>query len=419
MITDSEQPFNPLDTDVTYLKGVGPARAEVLAKVGIRILEDLLEFRPRRYLDRTTVRPIAELVPEEVVTVVGEIIHKDLIRIGRRRLILRLSDGTDTLEAIWFNQPDLFARIFAVGQTVAFSGKVTLYQRHFQMAHPDFDILEEEKSPLSTGQLIPIYPSGQELKKARITNYTFRRIFHQAFQRYRNKIPETLPEYLRRRYRLLSRSEAYYQMHFPESPEMLHQVERRFKYEELFYLQLLVALRRRLYHTSAAGVPIHISPEALEERIGRLPFPLTGAQRRVLEEIRADLAGGQPMNRLVQGDVGSGKTVVALLSMQMAIAGGYQTALMAPTEILAQQHYLNIRSLTEGQNLRIALLIGSLSLREKQSLHRRIAAGKVDLLIGTHALIQEQVEFRNLGLVVIDEQHRFGVMQRAELIRKG
>jgi ATP-dependent DNA helicase RecG len=409
---------SPLDTPAEFLKGVGPRRAEALRSMNIETLQDVLEFRPRRYLDHSDIRYIRDINPDEDVTVMGEIISRQLIRFGKRRLVVRIHDGSGILEAVWFNQTEIFARIFSEQQMVAFSGKVTRY-KHWQMVHPDFDILSEKREQLHTGQLIPIYPSNQEFKKAGLSNYSLRRILSQAVQKYGNQIPETLPEYLVKRYRLMSRRDAYQQMHFPESTEKLHQVARRFKYEELFYLQLLMALRKYFYYSPVVGLHINVAENLLEASMQSLPFTLTGAQKRVLREIQNDLQSGHPMSRLVQGDVGSGKTVVALVGMQMAISAGYQAALMAPTEILAQQHYFNIRNLLNDGDIKTALLIGSLPASGKKALQRKIARGEVDLAIGTHALIQEGVQFPQLGFVVIDEQHRFGVMQRSNLVQKG
>jgi ATP-dependent DNA helicase RecG len=414
--TDTRQ--SPLDTPAEFLKGVGPLRSEALRSMNIETLQDVLEFRPRRYLDHSDIRYIRDINPDEDVTVMGEIISRQLIRFGKRRLVVRIHDGSGILEAVWFNQTEIFARIFSEQQMVAFSGKVTRY-KHWQMVHPDFDILSEKREQLHTGQLIPIYPSNQEFKKAGLSNYSLRRILSQAVQKYGNQIPETLPEYLVKRYRLMSRRDAYQQMHFPESTEKLHQVARRFKYEELFYLQLLMALRKYFYYSPVVGLHINVAENLLEASMQSLPFTLTGAQKRVLREIQNDLQSGHPMSRLVQGDVGSGKTVVALVGMQMAISAGYQAALMAPTEILAQQHYFNIRNLLNDGDIKTALLIGSLPASGKKALQRKIARGEVDLAIGTHALIQEGVQFPQLGFVVIDEQHRFGVMQRSNLVQKG
>ncbi len=406
-----------MNIEATYLKGVGPQRAEALQSVGIGTLSDLLEFCPRRYLDRREVRQIREVQTDEVVTIIGEVLSKQYVARGKRRLTVRVHDGTGVLEGVWFNQAKFFDRVFQTGQTVAFSGKVSRY-RTWQMVHPDYDILSDSREPLNTGQLIPLYPSTSKLKQAWISNHVLRRIIYLAFQRYGEQIPETLPDYLIKKYALLSRREAYRQMHFPDSLEAIHQVQRRFKYEELFYLQLLMALRKHFYQSPVAGLRVEADEAAFERLCASLPFSLTRAQRRVLEDIRRDMQSGQPMNRLVQGDVGAGKTVVALLAMQQVIAAGYQAALMAPTEILAQQHDYNIRNFLKNSRIRINLLIGSLGAREKKAVQRRIASGEVDLVIGTHALIQEKVAFQNLGLVVIDEQHRFGVLQRGELIDK-
>ncbi|RMF56810.1 MAG: ATP-dependent DNA helicase RecG [Calditrichaeota bacterium] len=409
---------HPLDTPVQFLKGVGEKRAEVLEAAGISTLEDLLEFRPRRYLDRSEVKQIAQLQMDEEVTVIGEVVAHQIHRGRRKRLSVAIHDGTGILEAVWFNQVEFFSRIFSQGQIVAFSGKVGRF-RYWQMVHPDFDIIGEKKEQLNTGQLIPLYPSTQEFKKVGLSHYRFRQIFSRALQKYGDSIPETLPDYLLKKYRLISRAEAYRQMHFPDSLEMVHQVWRRFKYEELFYLQMVMAIRRRFHGTEARGKAVRIDDSALKELIHGFPFTLTGAQQRVLEEIKSDLESGKPMNRLLQGDVGSGKTVIALLTMMCGKFSGYQAALMAPTEILAQQHYFNIRELLGDQPVKMALLIGSLTASEKREIHRQLSTGELDLVIGTHALIQEGVEFKNLGIVVIDEQHRFGVTQRGELIEKG
>jgi ATP-dependent DNA helicase RecG len=411
-------PQNPLHTPAEFLKGVGPVRAEALRTVGIETLEDVLELMPRRYLDRSDVRKIKEIDEGETVTVIGTVLTKQLIERGKKRLIVRITDETGLLDAVWFNQARLFSKMFSEGQTIAFSGKVTRYKT-WQMIHPDFDVISEGKEPLNTGQLIPLYPSTSELKKAWISNYVFRKILFLALKKFGRQIPETLPLPLIKKYALLHRSAAYQQMHFPDSHEMLHQAFRRFKYEELFYLQILMALRKSQYQSPEIGLEIPVNDTAFAELTRSLPFQLTNAQEKVLREIRRDITSGKPMNRLVQGDVGSGKTAVALLAMQMAIAAGYQAALMAPTEILAQQHFQNIRSLLKNREIRVALLIGSLSEKGKKAVHKRILEGKVDLIVGTHALIQEKVVFKNLGLVVIDEQHRFGVLQRGELIEKG
>ncbi len=401
-----------------YLKGVGPKRAEALAAVKVETLEDMLEYFPRRYLDRSKVTTIGQLQADVEVTIVGEVVSKQLIRYGKRRLVLKISDGTGIMEAVWFAQPGLFEKIFKAEQMVAFSGKPKRYKQ-WQMVHPDFDVLTETREPLNTGQLIPIYPSTQDLKKNGVGNYTFRRIIFQALQKYGSEIPESLPPSLCKRYKLMSRRDAYQQMHFPESDAALQQVLRRFKYEEIFYLQLLIALRKHFYYAPLAALPVTIDDQLVAQFLDSLPFQLTGAQQRVVDEIRADLQGGAPMNRLVQGDVGAGKTIVALIAMLMVVSSGYQAALMAPTEILARQHYQNIQALLEGLPIRVTVLLGGQKASEKKRIQQEIADGQWDLVVGTHALIQDKVQFPKLGLAIVDEQHRFGVLQRGELIEKG
>ncbi len=403
---------------VKYVRGMGEKRAAAFRKFGVETVEDLLEFIPRRYLDRSTILPIAKVQLDEEATVVGEVVSKEVITRGKRRLIVRIYDRSGVLEGVWFNQIDVFKRIFSVGQTVAFSGKVGRY-RHWQMVHPDFDILSEQREPLHTSQIIPIYPGSEALKKVGLNSYAIRRIIKNALDQYGEAIPETLPEPLRDKHQLLSRKQAYQGIHFPDTPEYVSRAIQRFKYEEIFYLQLLMGVFRHQHKHGHSGLAFAIQNNFLREVVQKLPFELTNAQRRVLREIYQDLMSGQPMNRLVQGDVGSGKTIVAVLTMLMAFTAGYQAAMMAPTEILAQQHYLNLIELLNPFEVRVALLIGSLPARQKAQIQRQIAAGEVDLVIGTHALIQEDVQFVRLGLVVIDEQHRFGVLQRGNLIAKG
>jgi ATP-dependent DNA helicase RecG len=402
---------------VQKMKGISAKRAEALATVGITSIQDLLEYTPRRHLDRSMFLPINKLEENTEATVMGDIIEKKKVFRGKRRLIVSIHDGKGILEGVWFNQVEIFDKIFEKRQTVAFSGKITRFKT-WQMVHPDFDIIGDNRDKLHTGQIIPIYPGSEALRKAGLNSYSFRRIISDALKEYQRNIAEILPAVLIKKYKLLSRAVAFRQMHFPESAEKLKQVFRRFKYEELFFLELLMALRKHFYQTPAKAVQMDIDNALIRKVVDSFPFQLTGAQREVLKEIYQDLRGGHPMNRLLQGDVGSGKTVVALVTMLMAISSGYQAALMAPTEILAQQHYFNVTDLVKVP-LNIEFLIGSLSPNEKEQIHRKIAKGEIDLVIGTHALIQESVQFRKLGLVIVDEQHRFGVMQRAELIKKG
>lgn len=402
---------------VQKIKGINEKKAKALATVGVQTIQDLLEYKPRRHLDRSMILPINKLQENEEVTVVGDIVEKRKIPRGRRRLIITIHDGKGTLEGVWFNQVELFDKIFQERQTVALSGKVTRFKR-WQMVHPDFDILAEYRDKLHTGQIIPVYPGTESLRKAGLNSYSFRRIIHDVLKEYEKEIAEILPAKLIKKYKLLPRAAAFKQLHFPESSEKLHQVFRRFKYEELFFLELLMALRKHFYQAPVQAAHMSIDDDLIKKAVEAFPFKLTEAQRKVLTEIYSDLKSGHPMNRLLQGDVGSGKTVVALVAMLMAISSGYQAALMAPTEILAQQHYFNIQDLVH-QPIAISFLIGSLTANEKTQIHDQLAGGELDLVIGTHALIQENVHFKKLGLVIVDEQHRFGVMQRAELVSKG
>jgi ATP-dependent DNA helicase RecG len=404
--------------DIRFVKGVGEVRAEQLRKIGILTAQDLLDYIPRRYLDRSTILKINQLSPDHETTVVGRIVKIKKVPWPRPRLIVTIYDKTGLLDGVWFNTVDYFSKVFKVDQEVAFSGKIGFY-RGWQIIHPDFDIIEESKEQLNTGQIIALYPSGQDLRSTGLSSRGFRRIISQALEKYQTQIPENLPEKLLDKYQLFPRVQAYRKVHFPETMQEIQQPLRRLKYEELFYLELLMALRHYQQRSPVQGILMETSGETIKKVLQKLPFKLTNAQRRVLREIYNDLKSGHPMNRLLQGDVGSGKTLVALITALIAIENGHQVALMAPTEILAEQHYLNIRDMLIGIPIQPELLIGSLKSKQKISLHRALRQGDISFIIGTHALLEETVEFKKLGLVIIDEQHRFGVLQRGELIQKG
>ncbi|MFZ0389532.1 MAG: ATP-dependent DNA helicase RecG [Calditrichia bacterium] len=406
------------EIEVQYVKGVGEKRAEVLRGVGIESVLDLLNYFPRRYLDRSEMMKINQVEKDSETTVIGKVVSVELIRYPHKRLQVSIYDGSGILTGVWFNQVEFFKRLFKKDMEVAFNGKVGFY-RGWQMVHPDYDVIGDSGEQLHTGQVIPLYPGSQKLRQKGFTSRSFRRIISQALQKYGDNIPETLPEDLVNHYRLQSRSEAYRQIHFPEKLEENPPWLRRFKYEELFFLQLMMAFRRQHLRSPQSGVAMRTDGSLIKKVLQQLPFELTGAQRKVLREIYSDLQSGQPMNRLLQGDVGSGKTLVALITALIAIENGCQAALMAPTEILAEQHFLNMDPLLQELNIRAGLLSGSLKSREKKKIQHEIGEGKVQLAIGTHALLQEPVAFANLGLVIIDEQHRFGVLQRGELLNKG
>jgi len=402
-----------LQAPVRYAKGVGAQREKLLAKLGIRTIEDLLLYFPRRIEDRSRIKRIASLRHGERATIRGLIRAVDVIRPRGDLEILKVAvqDSTGIAYAVFFNQPWLRKQL-RPGERIALWGEVERTWGEIQLASPVWEPADEN---FLTGRLVPIYPLTEGL-----TQPMLMRLIRENLALYQDQIEELLPEEVRERHGLLPRREAFFKIHFPQSMEEFERARTTLAFEELFLFQIGVALERRRTRAQQ-GNALEIDDDLLEGFIAGLPFELTGAQRRAVEEIRQDLAAPRPMNRLLQGEVGSGKTVVALIACLIAHASGYQAALMAPTEILAQQHYHVIGELVRraGWPLRVGLLIGSLPEREKAALRRLIAQGELDLVIGTHALIQDEVRFRRLGLAVIDEQHRFGVIQRAQLERKG
>lgn len=411
-----------LESSVQFLKGIGEKRAEHLKTAGVETVRDLLYYFPRRYLDRSTITPIKNLRANSEATVVGRIESCGIKQGRKSRFIAIIFDGTGFLNCVWFNQINYWNRAFKAGETIAFSGKVT-YFGGFQMVHPDFDRLydaeEQADQLLNTGIIIPLYPSSEALGKVGLDSRGFRRVMRTALNLYADDVPEILIEEIRRKHGLIELSTAIRQIHFPDTFENLQKALYRLKYDELFYFELMLAFRKRFMQARSRGIEFKTVGEKTSSLVEQLPFELTNAQKRVLREIRNDMKGDMPMYRLVQGDVGSGKTVVALISMLIAVENGYQAALMAPTEILAEQHYLTIHKMLTDIQVEIALVVGGQPKRKREKLLYRIHQGEIDIVVGTHALIQEGVEFKKLGLVVVDEQHRFGVMQRAKLREKG
>ncbi len=405
--------------ELQFLKGIGPKRAAVLYKAGIRTLYDLLNFFPRRYVDRSTVVRLNQLQPDQEVTVLGKV-EAAGIRHGRRRFFyIVISDGHGLLEAVWFNGVDYFKNAFKVGEWVALSGKVTFY-RGFQMTHPDYDHLGEGEleNVINTGKILAFYSGGDAFKRVGLSSYTFRRIFFHLLHESLPAVEEYFPPLLVRRHGFMPRAEAYRQIHLPQNQELLKKAIFQFKYEEFFQLQLMMALRRAHEKSKPVGFAFTRKSERLEKLYRSLPFDLTEAQKRVVKEIYRDMKQPVPMNRLLQGDVGSGKTLVALMAMLIAVDNGKQAALMVPTEILAEQHFLNIRKMVEPLGVRLVLLTGSTTQKDRKRIAEITGSGEPLIIIGTHALIYENAQLPNLGLVVIDEQHRFGVMQRAKLMGK-
>jgi ATP-dependent DNA helicase RecG len=428
-----------LHTPVQYVKGIGPRLAEVLASKGISTVEDLLYYLPFRYEDRINPRHIAELRPGEMATIIAEVRGSGLFRTPRRGMqIFQMTagQGRDSIICLWFNAAYLKDK-FKPGQTIALYGRVEGPRsgRHrIQLVQPQFEILYEplreaaEKSPedlaaesLEIGRIVPIYESAAY---GRLGPRWFRRVLHRALQDLTPDLPDGIPRAIRERLALMPRREAFRLAHFPEPGTRFEDLQnartpahRRLIFEELFFLEVGLELKRRNLRAQP-GISFAITDRVREALKRVLPFHPTAAQKRVLKEIAGDMQRPSPMRRLLQGDVGSGKTIVALEAAIIAIENGYQAALMAPTEILATQHYLSARRLLEPAGYRIALLTGSLSDDQKRDTCRHIAQGDVHLVIGTHALIEDKVEFARPGLVIVDEQHRFGVLQRFKLMKK-
>jgi len=445
-------PSDPFSTPVQFVKGIGPRKSAVLGQFGIRTVHDLLMHIPRRYLDRTAIVTIAELrrsalgggeaaegVPGAQVrqeyTVLGEVRSFRVLGVGARsRFVLVLADATGSLQCVWFGGVQYWKKMFLIGETLAVSGQPSLYGNLLQLVHPDIDHIasvERDDDPdpetggkrwvdaLHTGGLVPLYPSGQELSRAGLDSGGFRRVIAGALRTYSDSVPELLPPSIIKSHALISPRDALNCVHFPVGRQELENGLKRLKYEELFLFQLKLALKRRAVKTESGGIAFSAKSRLARQLVDSLPFSLTRAQVRVINEISADMELPRSMNRLLQGDVGSGKTIVALVSMLIAIENGYQAVFMAPTELLAEQHEGTLTRLLRGLPVNIRLLLGAQKTALRRDLREEIRSGAAQLIVGTHALFEKGVEFAKLGIVVIDEQHRFGVMQRASLRRKG
>jgi ATP-dependent DNA helicase RecG len=423
-------------TSVQYVKGVGPRLAEVLAGKGIHTVDDLLHYLPFRYEDRLNPRGITELRAGEMATVIAEVRNSSLFR-TRRMPIFQITarQGRARLKCLWFHGTYLKDR-FKPGQIVALYGKVEADNRsgELQIIQPQFEILgdaseegasdgAEQKlaSSLEIGRIVPIYES---VGQGRLTSRWFRRVIHTALENLAPESPDPIPDLVRRHIGLISPREAFWRVHWPDPGESLQDLQTsstpahvRLIFEELFFIELGLELKRR-QQRAQTGIAFNLDDRVREAIKKILPFHPTAAQKRGLKEIASDMEKPFPMRRLLQGDVGSGKTIVAFEAAIIAIENGHQVALMAPTEILATQHYLSARRILENAGYRMVLLTGSLEEDRKREIRRHVAQGNAQLIIGTHALLEEKVEFEKLGLVIVDEQHRFGVLQRLKLMKK-
>ncbi|WP_318544603.1 ATP-dependent DNA helicase RecG [Marixanthotalea marina] len=410
-----------LQTPIDYLKGVGPNRADLLKKeLGIHTYQDLINLFPNRYIDRTRYYKINQLQRNNAdVQVIGKITElKEVAQQRGKRLVATYQDETGTMELVWFRGHKWIRESLKLNTPYVVFGKTNWFNGRFSMPHPEMELLEEHEKNLRS-VMQPVYPSTEKLTNKGISNRVISKIIQQLFLETKGRFKETLPNNILSELKLINKSEALFNVHFPKSQELLSRAQYRLKFEEFFYIQLQLILKNLIHKSKIKGFPF--------EKIGdhfntffknHLPFDLTKAQKRVLKEIRHDLGSNAQMNRLLQGDVGSGKTIVALMSMLIALDNGFQTCLMAPTEILSVQHYNGLVELCNNLNIRIKILTGSTKTLERKEIHEMLENGTLDILIGTHALLENKVKFKNLGLAVIDEQHRFGVEQRSKLWRK-
>lgn len=411
-----------LDTTIEFLKGVGPKRAELFQKeLRIFTCEQLLNYYPFRYIDRTRFYKINELHPDlPYVQILGRITSKEIIgEKQKKRLVARLTDETGSIELVWFQSLKWVEENVTKGKVYIVFGKPTLFNGSFSISHPDLENYPRPATITGNLTLQPVYHSTEKLKKFFLDSKGIQKLQVQLIEQNIREVRETVPPHVLEKYQMISKREALLNIHFPKDVKALKAAERRLKFEELFFIQLQLLHNKQQREMRFKGHSFPVVGDKVNTFYNEvLPFNLTNAQKRVIKEIRLDTQRGIQMNRLVQGDVGSGKTVVALMSMLLANDNGFQACMMAPTEILARQHYASIASLVNDDLVRVAILTGSSSKKERTKLHKELEAGGIDILVGTHALIEDKVIFKNLGLVVIDEQHRFGVEQRAKLWRK-
>ena len=410
-----------LDQDIKYLTGVGPRRSEILSKeLGISTYGDLLEYYPYKYVDRSRLYHISELSADmPFVQLKGRILSFEEFEQGRRkkRIVAHFTDGHGVCDLVWFNGSKYIYQQYQTNKEYIVFGKPGIFNGRFQLSHPDID--DADKLQLSEMGMQPYYVTTEKMKNSGLNSRAIEKLVRTLLTKLTKPLPETLPPFITERLHLISRDAAFRQVHYPKSTDEMQRARLRLKFEELFYVQLNILRyasdQRRKYRG-------YLFPR-VGEQFNRfykenLPFELTGAQKRVMHEIRADMNSGRQMNRLLQGDVGSGKTLVALMSMLIAIDNGYQACIMAPTEILAEQHLQTIADFLKGMDLRVELLTGVVKGKRREAVLQGLTTGEVHILVGTHAVIEDNVQFHRLGLAVVDEQHRFGVAQRAKLWAK-
>lgn len=411
-----------LNNTINYLKGVGPSRAELLRKeLGINTMNDLLNFFPNRYIDRTQFYKINQLQQNSAeVQVIGKITSLRTVQQKRgSRLVATFVDDTGTMELVWFRGVKWIKDAVKVNVPYVIFGKTNWFNTTFSMPHPELELLSEYKKSLQSA-MQPVYPSTENLSNKGVTNRVLQKMIQSLFLEIKGEMVETLSVELLNTEGLVSKAEALFNIHFPKSQELLSKAQQRLKFEELFFIQLQLIRKKMIRKAKVKGLPFAKVGDYFNTFYTQhLPFPLTNAQKRVLKEIRKDVGSNAQMNRLLQGDVGSGKTIVALLAMLIALDNGYQATIMAPTEILATQHFNSICELLKEMDVSVNILTGSTKAKARRLIHEQLENGELQILIGTHALIEDKVVYHNLGLAIIDEQHRFGVEQRSKLWAKG
>lgn len=413
---------NLLLTPIEYLKGVGPNRGELLRKeLGIYKYVDLVNFFPNRYIDRTRYYKINELQNNIAeVQIIGKIINIKTVEFGRnqKRLVATFVDDTGQMELVWFQGHKWIRESLKLNEICVIFGKCTSFGSTFNMAHPEIELISEHEKSLRSA-MQPVYPSTETLTNRGISNRVINKLMQQLFLETQALFTETLPDYLINELKLIPKKAALFNIHFPKSTEVLAKAKFRLIFEELFFIQLQLITKNLIRKHKIKGHPFATVGEYFNDFYqNHLPFQLTNAQKRVIKEIRTDMGSNAQMNRLLQGDVGSGKTIVAFMSMLLALDNGFQACLMAPTEILANQHFVGLSELAQTLNINIRILTGSTKIAQRRIIHEELENGTLHILIGTHALLEDKVKFKNLGLAVIDEQHRFGVEQRSKLWRK-
>jgi len=406
-----------LTESISTIKGVGPRREKVFKELGIHCIKDILYYFPRRYLDRTILTPIRELKKGEIATLIVQVETFGEKRIRRGTMFqMIVSDGTGLLTLNWFNGVRYVKDLFKQGDKVAINGKVEWYNG-FSITHPEFEKLMDDEDPMQTGTIVPVYPLSQDLKSSGLDQRGLRKILRNVFVEL-GPIPEIMPESILNDNKLIDLNRALRDIHFSDDINDLRTAKKRLKFDEHFFLQLLLALRKRTVQSLGAKRLIDVGPyfRPISET---LDFELTNAQKQVIQDVHLDMKKNFPMNRLIQGDVGCGKTIVAILISAIAVGNNVQVAVMAPTEILAKQHFHSFKEQLDKINIPCALLTGKMKKVERNPIISGLGTGNISVVVGTHALIQDDVSFENLGLVIIDEQHRFGVNQRSSLLDKG